>query len=206
MTEQGAPAPAPVAPRADQRATAAGACGWPRPQPAPRRTTPPVACERRRRGTRQGRLGQGQGRRRPGGHGQRLGRPGTRCSRANRPARAAPGARGRRLRLPSASASAAHAGREEGQLSPFDTASRAYRAGRFDDATRLFDSLAAADANAELGRPGAVREGKGCRNALARFDNVARRAAGTPPGWDALLEGRPLLPRASVIRRGAAFA
>jgi hypothetical protein len=78
---------------------------------------------------------------------------------------------------------------EKKELSPFDTAQQSYRAGRFDEATRLFDGLAAGDANAELGAARAVREGKGCRNALARFDNVARRAAGTPPGWDALLEG-----------------
>jgi len=78
---------------------------------------------------------------------------------------------------------------EKKELSPFDTAQQSYRAGRFDEATRMFDSLAAGDANAELGAARAVRESKGCRNALARFDKVARRAAGTPPGWDALLEG-----------------
>jgi hypothetical protein len=75
------------------------------------------------------------------------------------------------------------------QLSAFDTALQSYRGGRFDDATREFDALAAADPNAELQAARSVREGKGCRNAVARFDKVARRAAGTPPGWDALLEG-----------------
>ncbi|HEY3817167.1 MAG TPA: zf-HC2 domain-containing protein [Polyangiaceae bacterium] len=83
----------------------------------------------------------------------------------------------------------AQQGDKKGQLSPFDTALQSYRGGRFDDATRAFDALAGADPNADLWAARAVREGKGCRNALARFDKVARRAAGTPPGWDALLEG-----------------
>ena len=78
---------------------------------------------------------------------------------------------------------------KKAQLSPFDTALQSYRGGRFDEATRAFDALAASDPNAELQAARSVREGKGCRNALARFDKVARRAAGTPPGWDALLEG-----------------
>jgi tetratricopeptide (TPR) repeat protein len=73
--------------------------------------------------------------------------------------------------------------------SPFDAALQSYRAGRFDDAARSFDGLAAADPNADLWAARAVRESKGCRNAVARFDKVARRASGTPPGWDALLEG-----------------
>jgi hypothetical protein len=71
----------------------------------------------------------------------------------------------------------------------FDGALQSYRGGRYDDAARAFDSLAPGDANADLWAARAVREGKGCRNALARFDRVARRAAGTAPGWDALLEG-----------------
>jgi hypothetical protein len=74
-------------------------------------------------------------------------------------------------------------------LSPFDAALQSYRAGRFDDAARSFDGLAAGDPNADLWAARAVRESKGCRNAVARFDKVARRASGTPPGWDALLEG-----------------
>jgi len=76
-----------------------------------------------------------------------------------------------------------------GRLSPFDAALEAYRAGRFGDAARSFDGLAAGDPNADLWAARAVRESKGCRNAVARFDRVARRASGTPPGWDALLEG-----------------
>jgi TolA-binding protein len=74
-------------------------------------------------------------------------------------------------------------------LSPFDGALQAYRAGRFDDATRSFDALSAGDPNADLWAARSVRESKGCRNAVARFDKVAQRARGTPPGWDALLEG-----------------
>ncbi|HEY8042312.1 MAG TPA: zf-HC2 domain-containing protein [Polyangiaceae bacterium] len=70
---------------------------------------------------------------------------------------------------------------------PFDTALQSYRAGRFDDATRAFDALG--DVNAALWAARAVREDKGCRNAVARFDKVAQRGAGSPPGWDALLEG-----------------
>ena len=76
-----------------------------------------------------------------------------------------------------------------GDLSPFDAALEAYRAGRFEESARAFDRLAAGDPNADLWAARAVRESKGCRNAVARFDNVARRASGTPPGWDALLEG-----------------
>jgi hypothetical protein len=83
----------------------------------------------------------------------------------------------------------AQQGDKKAQLSPFDTALQSYRGGRFDDAARAFDGLAAADPNAELWGARAVRESKGCRNAVARFDKVAQRAGGTPPGWDALLEG-----------------
>ncbi len=80
-------------------------------------------------------------------------------------------------------------GEKKAQLSPFDTALQSYRAGRFDDATRAFDALAPGDPSADLQAARAVREGKGCRNAVARFDKVAQRAAGSPTGWDALLEG-----------------
>jgi TolA-binding protein len=80
-------------------------------------------------------------------------------------------------------------GEKKGDLSPFDTALQSYRAGRFDDAERAFDALSASDANADLWAARSVREGKTCRNALARFDKVAQRARGTPTGWDALLEG-----------------
>ena len=78
---------------------------------------------------------------------------------------------------------------KKAQLSPFDTALQAYRGGRFDEAAHAFDGLAGADPNADLWAARSVRESKGCRNAVARFDKVAQRAGGTPPGWDALLEG-----------------
>jgi hypothetical protein len=78
---------------------------------------------------------------------------------------------------------------KKGELTPFDTALQNYRSGKFEDATRAFDALAPSDANADLWAARSVREGKGCRNAVARFDRVAQRAAGTPNGWDALLEG-----------------
>jgi hypothetical protein len=74
-------------------------------------------------------------------------------------------------------------------LSPLDSALEAYRGGRFDDAARAFDALSAGDPNADLWAARSIRESKGCRNAVARFDKVARRASGSPPGWDALLEG-----------------
>jgi hypothetical protein len=78
---------------------------------------------------------------------------------------------------------------KKAETSPMTSAIQSYRAGRFDDATRAFDALAPSDPNAELWAARAVRESKGCSNALARFDKVAQRAGGTPPGWDALLEG-----------------
>jgi hypothetical protein len=34
-----------------------------------------------------------------------------------------------------------------------------------------------------------VRDWKGCRAAVTRFDKTAQRYKQTPPGWDALLEG-----------------
>jgi TolA-binding protein len=79
--------------------------------------------------------------------------------------------------------------RTRAELSPLDAALEAYRAGRFDDAARSFEALAASDPNADLWAARSLRESKGCRNAVARFDKVARRASGTAPGWDALLEG-----------------
>lgn len=72
--------------------------------------------------------------------------------------------------------------------SPFNTAIQAYQSGQYDDAVRQFDALTG-DPNAELWAARSVRESKGCRFALARFDRVAQHAAGSPPGWDGLLEG-----------------
>jgi hypothetical protein len=73
--------------------------------------------------------------------------------------------------------------------SPFDAAVKLYESGRFDEATRAFEALAGQDVNADLYAARSIREGKGCRAAVARFDRVAQRAGSTPPGWDALLEG-----------------
>jgi Putative zinc-finger len=104
------------------------------------------------------------------------------AARANAPAPGEP------LAVPGSLGQPALADRRS-DLSPFDAALEAYRAGRFEDAARAFDGLAAGDSNADLWAARAIRESKGCRNAVARFDKVARRASGTPPGWDALLEG-----------------
>jgi hypothetical protein len=78
---------------------------------------------------------------------------------------------------------------EKKASTPFATALQTYLSGRYDDATKAFDALAPTDPNAELYAARSVREAKGCRAALARFDKVAQRAAGTSPAWDALLEG-----------------
>ncbi len=73
--------------------------------------------------------------------------------------------------------------------SAFDTAVQSFQSGRYAEAQKAFDALAPSDPNAELWAARSVREGQGCRAALVRFDKVARRAAGGPVGWDALLEG-----------------
>jgi hypothetical protein len=41
----------------------------------------------------------------------------------------------------------------------------------------------------ELGTARSLRDTRGCRAAVARFDDIARRSAGTPAGWQALLDG-----------------
>lgn len=81
------------------------------------------------------------------------------------------------------------AAEKKGSTAAFDAAVQAFQSGRYAEAQRSFDALAPSDPNADLWAARSVREGQGCRNALARFDRVARRAAGTPVGWDALLEG-----------------
>jgi hypothetical protein len=80
-------------------------------------------------------------------------------------------------------------GAEKKGVSPFNAAVQLYQAGSYDSATKAFDALAPGDATAELWAARSVRESKGCRAALARFDHVAQRAAGSAPAWDALLEG-----------------
>lgn len=73
--------------------------------------------------------------------------------------------------------------------SPFDAALAAYRARRYDEASRAFESLSGTDPNSDLWAARLLREGHGCSAAAPRFNQVARRAAGTPTGWEALLEG-----------------
>jgi hypothetical protein len=72
----------------------------------------------------------------------------------------------------------------------FDSALRNYRAGRFIEAARQFDALPSSNPNApDLWAARAIRDGKGCRAAVARFDKTALRDKQAPSGWDALLEG-----------------
>lgn len=67
----------------------------------------------------------------------------------------------------------------------------AYRARKYDEATRQFDSAASTgDLNAALWGAKAVKAGNGgCSVALARFDGVAQKTPGTQIGNEALLEG-----------------
>ncbi|MFO0677622.1 MAG: zf-HC2 domain-containing protein [Polyangiaceae bacterium] len=72
----------------------------------------------------------------------------------------------------------------------FATAMASYKGRQFDEATRAFDAVAATgDTNAALMAARAVREGHGCTTAVTRFDQVASRAFGSLPGYDATLEG-----------------
>jgi len=73
--------------------------------------------------------------------------------------------------------------------SPFVTAMAAYGLGQFDDAARAFGTIAPGNPDAELWQARALREGQGCAAAVAHFDGVARRAAGSRPGWEAAFEG-----------------
>jgi hypothetical protein len=60
----------------------------------------------------------------------------------------------------------------------------------YDDAVRVFDGLAAGgDMNSALWAARSVRQSSGCANAVSRFDQVAARAYGTAPGYDATFEG-----------------
>jgi hypothetical protein len=88
---------------------------------------------------------------------------------------------------PMAAASATAA--EATSTADFATATAAYRAKNYDEATRDFDALAAAgDDNAALWAARSVRDGNGCSTAVNRFDQLAGRAYGTPPGYDATFE------------------
>jgi hypothetical protein len=80
-------------------------------------------------------------------------------------------------------------GTDKKVTSPMTAAIQTYQAGRYEDAAKAFDALAPANPSADLWAARAVRESKGCRSALSRFDRAAQRGAGSPTGWDALLEG-----------------
>lgn len=72
----------------------------------------------------------------------------------------------------------------------FHAALRSYRAGRFDEAARAFESLPSSDPNApDLWAARSVRDGKGCHAAVGRFDKAAAHHRRTTAGADALLEG-----------------
>ncbi len=88
---------------------------------------------------------------------------------------------------PQAAATAADTSTNTG--ADFAAATAAYRAKNYDEATRDFDALAAAgDDNAALWAARSVRDGNGCSTAVNRFDQLAGRAYGTPPGYDATFE------------------
>ena len=70
----------------------------------------------------------------------------------------------------------------------FDAAMASYRAGRYDEATRLFDAMGAADSNAALWAARSVREGSGCAAAIGRFDQVSQRAGTSAVGNDATFD------------------
>ncbi len=70
----------------------------------------------------------------------------------------------------------------------FSSGMSAYRSRRFDEATRIFDALSSADANAALWAARSVREGRGCEAAVSRFDQVSGRAGGSTAGYEATLD------------------
>jgi hypothetical protein len=81
------------------------------------------------------------------------------------------------------------AGGQAQTVSPtFTRARAAAQAGRFDEATQLFDTLAPNDVNAQLQAAKAMQSGHGCSMAVSqRYDAVAARAGQMPIGWDATL-------------------
>jgi TolA-binding protein len=103
-------------------------------------------------------------------------------------AAAAPAAAPPASLAPPAQAAGKAAADDIAPASPFDAALAAYRARRYADANRAFEALAPTDPNADLWAARSLREARGCGIAASRFDQVARRAGGTPTGWDALLE------------------
>jgi len=73
----------------------------------------------------------------------------------------------------------------------FASARRQYRDGDYGGAARSFDGLAASgDPLSALWAARSVRDGAGgCASAVARFDQTAAAAWGSPSGYDATLEG-----------------
>ncbi|CAN5389247.1 hypothetical protein BH09MYX1_BH09MYX1_19950 [soil metagenome] len=70
----------------------------------------------------------------------------------------------------------------------FQTAMDDYRAMKYDEATRRFDTLSSNDSNAALWAARSVRESNGCAAAVGRFDQVAARSPDSPTGWEATLD------------------
>jgi hypothetical protein len=76
----------------------------------------------------------------------------------------------------------------QGGMTAFEAAMGDYRSRNYDEATRRFDALSPTDVNSALWAARSIREANGCGAAVARFDQVAARAADTPTGYDATLE------------------
>ncbi|WP_394820609.1 hypothetical protein [Pendulispora albinea] len=71
----------------------------------------------------------------------------------------------------------------------YATAMAAYQARNYDEATRVFDALAASgDTSAALMAARSVRDSGGCAKAVSRFDQVSTRAYGSRVGYDATFE------------------
>jgi hypothetical protein len=71
-----------------------------------------------------------------------------------------------------------------------ESAQRAYRERRFDEAVAQFDVLArGGDTESALWAARSVREKHGCASALTRFDQLASSAFGSPAGYESTLDG-----------------
>lgn len=94
----------------------------------------------------------------------------------------------------------------DGRGAPFDDAMALYRTGRYDDAARAFDALAASgDDGAALWAARSVRDGSGgCAAALSRFETIAGRSFGSSAGYDATLEGGRCLSAAGATEAARA--
>jgi hypothetical protein len=80
--------------------------------------------------------------------------------------------------------------KEAQDTSAFDAAKQQYAQKNYPEATRQFDALGASgDPSAPIWAARSTRDGSGCGAAVARYDSIAGRQAGTSAGNDALLEG-----------------